>query len=65
MQRYRKVTAMADGYLVVCPYKACGMRFKAAHETVWNNAIIKCPNCRKEMKVKIKVTAPKEVPIGT
>ena len=48
--RYKGAIAQADGYNITCPYKACGHMFQV--ETVSKDDIVRCPNCRKEMKIK-------------
>jgi len=48
--RYKGTIAQADWYNITCPYKACGHMFQV--ETVSKGDIVKCPNCRKEMKIK-------------
>ena len=49
MKRFKHATAHADGYHVVCPYKACG------HMNSLNVAkkgmIEHCHNCRKTYRI--------------
>ena len=48
--RYKAATAQPDGYNILCPFKGCGYIFQV--ETASKGDIVKCPNCRKEMKIK-------------
>jgi predicted SprT family Zn-dependent metalloprotease len=48
-KRHRTITAIADSYYFICPYKDCG------HQNPINSAskdeIVRCGNCRKELKI--------------
>lgn len=49
-ERYRNVDAKATVFRVICPYKECG--HAQAFDEIVKEQIVKCPNCRKESKIK-------------
>lgn len=56
MRRYKKAEAVATGYCVICPYKACGIAintnvYTSISDNLVKGEIITCPNCRKGIRI--------------
>jgi hypothetical protein len=52
--RFKQADAIADGYMVNCPYKVCGTQF-ALHErggSLNKGDVVTCPNCRKGIRIR-------------
>jgi len=48
-KRLKHTEARADGWNIICPYKACGHMFEVV--SAKKQDIVTCPNCSKQSKI--------------